>query len=361
MSPAGYALSPAAAVMFADLGIPAGPVLRAAGLPGDLFVRGPVTLAPEQFFRCWTAMEEAYGDPAFPVRAAERMSTETFHPPIFAALCSPNLRRAAERIAAHKRLIGPQRVLVGPGDELHLTMRWPAVPVPPPGLVAYELAVWVALARLATRARVVPARFSTPDPPAGAVAEAWRDFLGVPFQHGAEAEVVFAAHDARRPFLTENAEMWRVFAPDLRRRLADLERAESTAERVRAALVELLPAGAGTAAGVARRLALSGRTLQRRLAAEHTTFQAVLDSTRHALARAYLDRADVSVTEIAFLLGYDDPGSFYRAFRSWTGTTPQQARSGPATTEPAGRPPAADRCPREHRDATTPEAGRSRS
>ncbi|MDP9796360.1 AraC-like DNA-binding protein [Catenuloplanes nepalensis] len=329
MSPTGFTLSPAIAVMFADLGIPAGPVLRAAGLPGDLFVHGPVTLTPEQFYRCWTAMEEASGDPAFAVRAAGRMSTETFHPPIFAALCSPHLRRAAERIAVHKRLIGPQRVLIGRGDELHLTMRWPADPVPPPGLRAYELAIWVALARLATRAQVVPTRFATPDPPAGAVAEAWRDFLGVPFQRADDAVVVFAAQDARRPFLTENTEMWRIFEPDLRRRLADLERAESTAARVRAALIELLPAGEGTATGVARRLALSGRTLQRRLAAEDTTFQGVLDATRHALARSYLDRPDISVTEIAFLLGYDDPGSFYRAFRSWSGTTPHRSRALP--------------------------------
>jgi AraC-like DNA-binding protein len=122
--------------------------------------------------------------------------------------------------------------------------------------------------------------------------------------------------------------MWRIFAPDLRRRLADLDRAESTAERVRAALVELLPAGDGTATGVARRLALSNRTLQRRLAAERTSFQAVLLHTRHALARSYLNRPDVSVGEIALLLGYDEPSSFYRAFRRWSGVTPQEARTG---------------------------------
>ncbi|MFI5839019.1 AraC family transcriptional regulator ligand-binding domain-containing protein [Catenuloplanes sp. NPDC051500] len=314
--------------MFADLGIPAGPVLRAAGLPEDLFLHGTVSLTPEQFYRCWTAMEETTGDPASPVRLAERMSTETFQPPVFAALCSPDLRRAAERISVHKRLIGPQRLIIGGGDELRLTVEWPVDPAPPPSLVAYELAFWVALARLATRRRIVPARIAMPSPPHGPAAWAWRDYLGVPFSVGDTAAVTFTAVDARLPFLTADAEMWQVFAPDLRRRLADLDRPEPAADRVRAVLIELLPAGEGTARGVARRLALSSRTLQRRLAAEGTTFQAVLESTRHALARDYLERRDVSIADIAFLLGYDEPSSFYRAFRAWSGTTPQQARTG---------------------------------
>jgi AraC-like DNA-binding protein len=321
-----FTFSPGTVAMFADLGLPAGPVLRAAGLPEDLFRHGTVSLTPEQFYRCWTVMEETAGDPAVAVRLAERMSTETFQPPVFAALCSPDLRRAAERISVHKRLIGPQRLLLGAGDELRLTMEWPDHPAPPPSLVAYELGFWVALARLATRRRIVPARIAMPGPPSGPAAEAWRGYLGVPFSTGDAAVVTFTAADARLPFLTADAAMWQAFAPDLRRRLADLDRAESTADRVRAVLVELLPAGEGTARGVARRLALSSRTLQRRLAAERTTFQAVLEDTRHALARDYLHRRDVSITEIAFLLGYDEPSSFYRAFRHWSGTTPQQAR-----------------------------------
>jgi AraC-like DNA-binding protein len=322
-----FVLHPATAAVFADAGIAAGPVLRAAGLPEDLFRHGPVTLAPEQFYRCWTAMEQAAGDPALGPRLAGGVSTETFQPAIFAAMCSPDLRRAAERIAVHKRLLGPQLLTVAGRDDLCLTMRWPAEPAPPPGLVAYELGFWVALARLATRTRISPVRVTVPDPPRGAAADAWREYLGVPVRRGPSATVEFAAGDARRPFLTANAEMWQIFEPDLRRRLADLDRAESIAERVRAALVELLPAGDGTATGVARRLALSHRTLQRRLAAEQTSFQAVLGNTRRALAHNYLNRPDVSVAEIALLLGYDEPSSFYRAFRRWSGVTPQQART----------------------------------
>jgi AraC-like DNA-binding protein len=323
-----FTLSPATSAVLADLGVPTGQLLRAAGLPEDLFLDKQATLTPAQFSRCWTALEEISGDPALGVTLARATRAETFQPPIFAALCSPDLRHAADRLATYKRLLGPLRLNVDTeGEALTLTIRWASEPLPPQSFIAYELVSWVALARLGTRRLVRPQRITMPEPPRGAAVQAYQDYLGVPVAHGAEPTVTFTALDARCPFLTANIEMWQVFEPELRRRLADLDRVESTAGRVRAALLELLPAGRCGVPDVARRLALSHRTLQRRLAAEQTSFQAVLEETRHALARHYLKRPDVAVTEIALLLGYDDPSSFYRAFHQWSGTTPQQARA----------------------------------
>src|SRR6266568_3234660 len=108
------------------------------------------------------------------------------------------------------------------------------------------------------------------------------------------------AEVAARPFLTENEPMWRFFAPELRSRLADLHAAASAAERVRAALLETLPAGDHTMTTVARHLATSPRTLQRQLQDEGTTFQAVLTGTREHLARHYLARSAMTTAEIAY-------------------------------------------------------------
>ena len=77
---------------------------------------------------------------------------------------------------------------------------------------------------------------------------------------------------------------------------------------------------------VARKLGTSTRTLQRRLKQEGKGFQEILARTREELARHYLKSSNLSGSEISFLLGYDDPNSFFRAFQSWTGTTPEQAR-----------------------------------
>ena len=67
--------------------------------------------------------------------------------------------------------------------------------------------------------------------------------------------------------------------------------------------------------------------MQRRLNAEKLSFQAVLDATREELARHYLGSSAMSGAEISFLLGFEDPSSFFRAFHTWTGETPEQVRS----------------------------------
>ena len=120
--------------------------------------------------------------------------------------------------------------------------------------------------------------------------------------------------------------MWRSFEPDLRRRLIELEATARTADRVRALLLELLPSGAATIELVAKRLAMSKRTLQRRLEDEGENFRALVNATRESLAKHYLTQTSLSGGEIAFLLGFEDPNSFYRAFHEWTGQTPETAR-----------------------------------
>lgn len=104
-------------------------------------------------------------------------------------------------------------------------------------------------------------------------------------QRGANLSIRFAAVDALRPFLTLNEGMWRVFEPDLRRRLSELDATAATAERVRALLLELLPSNAASIEEVAARLCMSKRTLQRRLEDEGENFRALVNSTRESLAR----------------------------------------------------------------------------
>ena len=92
------------------------------------------------------------------------------------------------------------------------------------------------------------------------------------------------------------------------------------------ALLELLPSGKCSLDVVAKKLGTSSRTLQRRLRTEGLRFKEVLDDTREALAKHYLRTSALSGAEISFLLGFDDPNSFSRAFNAWTGTTPERAR-----------------------------------
>lgn len=325
--PEHYALDPGVRLLLTDLGLSVGNILRRAGLPGDLLGGGTVTVTPAQFVALWEAIAAEADDPALPIRIAEAISVESFHPAVFATICSPNLAVAAARIAKHKALIGPLRLVVNTEQRgLQLELRWSPHHAVPEGLATTELLWWVALARLATRATVRPVAVVSRQAPA-APAEVG-EYLGTPVRVGDRYSVLFSHRDAARPFLTANEPMWEFFEPELRKRLAQLQDGATADQRVSAALLELLPSGRGSVDHVARELNVSARTLQRQLQQEGTNFQTVLNRTRESLARHYLTQDALSATDIAFLLGYDEPNSFHRAFQSWTGVTPHQVRVG---------------------------------
>ena len=91
-------------------------------------------------------------------------------------------------------------------------------------------------------------------------------------------------------------------------------------------VLERLPSGAPTQAEIARRLAVSTRTLHRRLAQAGTSFEELLDETRRELAIGYLQRTEYSIADVAYLLGFAQVSSFDRAFRRWTGRSPRESR-----------------------------------
>jgi AraC-like DNA-binding protein len=93
------------------------------------------------------------------------------------------------------------------------------------------------------------------------------------------------------------------------------------------AIVPLLPHGTAQAPEIARRLGLSQRTCARRLSSEGLTFSEVLDALRDDLARQYLADQDLSISRIAWLLGYQEVSAFTHAFKRRTGKTPREARS----------------------------------
>ena len=237
-----------------------------------------------------------------------------------------DLATAAERLAQYKRLIGPCRMTVEhPEGELLLTFRPVGRAAFPPQYGAMEVTFWTHFARMGTRTELRPMEVQLPfelEAP-----EPFQDFFGVEVRRGLRPAIRFTELDARRPFLTHDEGMWSFFEPELRRRLTDVRDDATMAERVQAVLLELLPSGRTGMADVARSLGLSTRTLQRRLQRDGTRFQDVLATTRAELAHHYLSRSNMGGAEISFLLGYDDPNSFVRAFHQWTGQTPEGRRA----------------------------------
>lgn len=311
-----------------DAGLTPADILRKAHLPDDTFSRADSSLDTEEYIRLWHAIETEMNSPDFPLPLVDKVSAEVFDPPLFAALCSTNMMQAVQRLARYKQLIAPMvlETTVEHNGILTVSPRWLASANIPTSLQVAELAFLLKLARLATREQIKAMKVLLPQPPAGSQAGHFTRFFGTDISHGEKPAISFSSADALRPFLTANEGMWQVFEPELRRRLSQLDAKASTTERVRAALLELLPGNEATIEKTAARLGMSKRTLQRRLEDEGENFRALISSCRENLARHYLRNTSLSGYEIAFLLGFEDPNSFYRAFMAWTGQTPETVR-----------------------------------
>ncbi len=319
-----YAIGEGWKGILAEAGVDHLDVLRRAQLPDDVLNQDDVRLSTESFLRFFEALDATVDDANFWVRLTEALKPEYFTPPVFAPLCSPDLATAAERLARFKPLMGPITLDVRQGaDALELTYRWKATGVPAPMHGAEALFI-TRLARLGTRQPIRPTSVVVPALPRDP--QPFEDYLGIRMMRGDIIRVTFDADDAHRPFLTANKAMWDIFEPELRKRLADLDGNATFTDRTRAVLMEALPSGQAGMEKVARRLAVSSRTLQRRLRSEGTSFKEIVDATRESLARQYLRRTHLTATEIAYLLGFDEATSFFRAFQRWTGTTPESLR-----------------------------------
>ncbi|MDN3649102.1 AraC family transcriptional regulator ligand-binding domain-containing protein [Reinekea marina] len=313
-------------VIISDIGQNSTEVARLAGLPEDLFQRSDATLTAQEYFNLFSALETLAGVNDLPLKLGQVISVESFDAAVFACLCSPNLKTAMQRLALYKRLIGPMLLSQTSFDnfieyQVECYGYDGALPV---SIAAVEVVFFVKLARIATRRELVPLAVTLPSLPSGI--EEYSEFIGVVPKLGQGVSIRFSMEDLERPFLTQNLKMWTYFEPELQQRLSLLDKEASMAAKVRGVLLELLPSGESTIENVLSRLALSKRSLQRKLSEEGITFKAVLQKTRQDLARHYLRDERLSLAEISFLLGFTDANSFVRAFSDWEGISPGKVR-----------------------------------
>lgn len=320
-----FSVDPGWKLIAKDLNISMSEILKRIGVREDIFSVKEGSLSVDEYFALWKALEESANSKNFPLVLGTSVSVEAFSPPLFAAFCSPNAAICMQRLSRFKKLIGPMLLDIHESqDTLKIKFSCLGTNEPlPPFLIAFEMVFLIQLIRLATRERVEPLLVETitllsPD--------IYQEYFGIAPSRGDHDILTISKDDALRPFLTENETMWKFFEPQLQKRLSELEQDTTFSGRVRAALMELLPAGQDTATDVAAKLKVSKRTLQRNLSNESTTFQKQLNHTRELLARHYLTSSEITMDEISFLIGYDDPNSFARAFHLWTGKTPGEVR-----------------------------------
>jgi AraC-like DNA-binding protein len=326
-----------------ELGVRPADVLRLAGLPSGLFDQDRILLSTEELFALYRGLAEASPDPAIALKLGTEHRIERYDPIAIAAVSARSFRDALERLARYKQLSCPEELRVTErGDEARVEFRYLlAQETEPPLLVDIAFSWVVGIAHRGTDGVVRPRRLEL----RGATGDRamYESHFGCPAVFGAtQNAIVFDRADLDRPFLTHNAELLATVAPQLE---AELKQALATREigtQVKAILKPLLAGRRPGIGDVAKELGLSARTLQRRLAEDGTRFQQLVQEARRELARHYLLHSALELNETAYLLGYEDSHSFFRAFQQWEGDSPGvwRARHGGSARGPAAAPSA---------------------
>lgn len=301
-------------------------VLRRAGLPEDFLANEGKGLVPADFFSLWEALSAEAGRADLPVHMGTLFSRGPFTSAVFAFSCSPDVETGLKRLALFKPLVGPCHLDIrktATALQVGFSSVDPGAPMPV-SMSAFELVYFLELVRFHTNEEVRPVSVEIAGD--GPILSQLERFFAMPVTPGKRTVLSISREDAALPLISENDELWSFFEPRLRRQLAERGRQAPAHLRVKDILFEMLPAGRATVEDVCGRMRMSKRSLQRQLKLEGCSFQSLLDATRSELALAYLSRGEMSIEEISYLLAYRDPNSFYRAFHSWTGMTPQQAR-----------------------------------
>jgi AraC-like DNA-binding protein len=303
-------------------------LLREAGLEripaNDPMVRVPLSA----FTRLTEAAVEATDDPYFGLYAANFLHAANLHALGLSLLASANVQDFCLRLCRYYRfLTGTARpaFVIHPDDaQLKFVMTTPTPPVSREAFGVFVVRTIGELSDGAVKATLV--ELSQPPPPDGGLHHA--QAFGCPVRFDVPSSIIhFDPSQIDVPFEGASRELAEHNERIVVTYLARLDRSD-VVSRVRSILMQDLPTGALTKETVARKLAMSPRTLQIKLAKSDTSFQEIVDETRYALACGYMDNGALSITEVAYLLGFSDTSNFSRAFRRWSGHSPSQHRIG---------------------------------
>lgn len=197
-----------------------------------------------------------------------------------------------------------------------------------PGQLADETAIaaFATIVRQLVNQKLTPTAINFVNPAPADVA-VYEDFFGCPVTFGGTLTcVTFPTRYLMLPVAHSDPGLRTLLENQAEALLRALPSNQSFQTELKQALARSLHEGAPTLEHVAQRLAMSPRTLQRRLADLDLSFQHLLDRTRAELARGYLLEGNLTLSEIALLLGYSEQSAFNRAFKRWTGQTPRSLR-----------------------------------
>jgi AraC-like DNA-binding protein len=277
----------------------------------------------------WAEAAALIDDPCFGLKAAIYWHPSNLSALGYAWLSSSSLRTALQRFCKYIRMLteGASFELEERDDSLSVLLHYNPISLQQPTRTDSVMAMVVAMCRANYGAEFNPASVSLAHPVPDCSGKFYELF---------RCPVKFDAPDNRFTLTLESADKHLQGSNPLLSTLHDqyminyLAQLDKTniQERVRAAIIELLPDGNINDYKVAESLYMNVRTLQRRLQKEQTTFKTQLNNVRQELADRYIRDSSKGLAEISYLLGFSEMSSFSRAFKRWTGETPSHYREG---------------------------------
>lgn len=289
------------------------------------------------FARLLEEASRATGDPCFGLHFGERFNVKNIGPLTYVVLNSPTIAAADEHVARYLKLYNQAAKVFFTVEEQRAYLQYVLIDL---GIAAprqqneYSMVIRLNTIRMMVGSQWAPleVRFAHEAPKQ--ISEHLRIF-GAPVLFGYATNTFVVERDfLERQIPAADQQLYRIMTRYLDRVLAEIPQEDAVLASLRRAVAESMREGDPTLARVAKKMAMSPRTLQRQLKEQGSEFKQLVADTRRRFALSYLKNRKNTLTEIAFLLGYSEASAFNRAFKRWTGATPLAYRgeAAPAVT-----------------------------
>jgi len=273
-------------------------------------------------------------DPGFGLKLGTELRFERSHPVAIAGICSRTFGDALQRLARYKQLTCPEEIRVHQkASEAAVEFFFVEAKETEPDIMVDVGLSWILnVARRGSDGEITPLRLELTRTAKNRALLEGHFNCRVRFNADRNA-LVFRSSDLDRPFVTHNEELVTAIGTHLDSELKAQNTNPNPGDQVKDVLRRSMAGRRPTLHDVAQELGLGARTLQRRLTDAGVTFQQLVGEIRRELARQYLKQSAVELNEAAFLLGFADANSFYRAFQEWEGTSPGEWRARQSVAE----------------------------
>ena len=306
------------------------PVLAEAGLDPDVAYHPSERISSIQFKRLWEIALRESGDPCFSLTCASYIQPSSLHGLGLSWIASHTLKEGLERVIRFQKILATESMLAlretDDGYCIYDTISQKDDPLGFPAAV-YEsfVAIVFRICTIMLGPDIRPLRVNL-EHAAPACADRFTEFFGIPVEFSAaDNSIEFSRNTAELASASANPEMTRINDQIVIDYLNQFDK-DDIVTKTRSYIIDHLPSGVPRQADIARDLNMSLRSFQRKLAETGTSYSDVLQQVRHDMACHYLLSPNYQVLQIAYVLGFSDPSNFSRAFRRWTGLTPNQFR-----------------------------------